>query len=273
MHILEQISHEKIHPANPTLLGLCGVDCFEELDILVQPDHEAQSNMDTDRERALHLASGEAKPMLRLYSWKPYSVSLGAHQRESDIDFAACERLGIAVVRRPTGGRAIFHANELTYSLVLPLATTLEPKRTAHDIYRDVHILLLQALQSLGAEGLDFEKKQPDFRSLYRSGSVAMPCFASSARYELLFDGRKVVGSAQKLYGNVVLQHGSVLLGAGHERLAEVLNISNDAERSEVQRMILSHSAILAEACGREISFEECARAILRVFVPPSGTE
>lgn len=252
---------------------LCGTTTLDDIESFVHPDWEPEANMDFDRNRSQSLASGEAKPMLRLYSWKPFAVSLGAHQRESDISRDACERLGVGVVRRPTGGRAIFHANELTYSLAVPLTAINDPQRTAHDIYREVHLLMLRALHSLGAGQLDFEKKQPNFRAHYKSGNVAMPCFASSARYELLLHGRKVVGSAQKLYGNVVLQHGSVLLGEGHERLADVLNLANAEERSALRQTLLERSATLEEACGRGVSFAECAEAIQKTFMSGLATE
>lgn len=263
MHILEEIADKKKQPTVENVSHLFGVKSLEEIDIIVHTDYGPQANMDFDHERALSLQSGTAKPMLRLYSWKPHAVSLGAHQRETDIDHAACERLGIAVVRRPTGGRAIVHADELTYSIVLPLTTISEAHRTIHDIYREVHILLLRALHRLGATTLDFEKKQPDFRAHYKSGNVAMPCFASSARHEIVQGTRKVVGSAQKLYGSVVLQHGSILLGKGHERLADILNLKSDAEREQIHTTICSRSASLGELLGRTVSFEECAEAIL----------
>ena len=253
-------------PQHNTILELFGVDSWRDVDILLHPEHDPQANMDIDHCRAQELLVGTAKPMLRLYSWKPHAVSLGAHQRSSDIDEDACARLGLAIVRRPTGGRAIVHANELTYSVIVPLTTAEAPQRTIHDVYRDVHTILLKALHLLGAKEVDFEKTQTDFRAHYRNGSVAMPCFASSARYELQWGKRKVVGSAQKLYGgSVVLQHGSVLLGAGHERLAEILNIPNDTERQRIGEIIAERSVTLHEICQRPISFQECSEAILSI--------
>lgn len=249
-----------------SFLHLFGATTWQDVEILVQPEHAPEANMNIDHNRALALASGTAKPMLRLYSWKPHAVSLGAHQRQSDIDEEACKKLGIAIVRRPTGGRAIVHADELTYSVVVPLTTAHEPERTIHTIYRDVHVFLREALHLLGATKVDFEKKQTDFRTHYRSGTVAMPCFASSARYELLWGKRKVVGSAQKLYGNVVLQHGSVLLGKGHEALADVLHLPTSEERSCIRGIIAERSATMADVCGRTISFEACSEAILKVL-------
>ena len=251
--------------ASDSLSALCGVESLEEVDFYLHPDGEPQALMDFDRRRAEALARGEARSMFRLYSWKPYAVSLGAHQQESDIDARRANERNIAVVRRPTGGRAVFHAAELTYSLVTPISTAREPNRSIHDIYRDAHLLLLEALRALGARGLDFQKTQSDFRRRYQSGVAAAPCFASSARYEIVFNNRKIIGSAQKKYGDVLLQHGSILLDSAHEDLAEVMNLPDDRARAAMKQTIRERSATLREALGRPVGFAECAAAILSV--------
>jgi lipoyl(octanoyl) transferase len=269
-----EITYENsLEKGAPSWLRLFGIQNIAELDIVLHSEHSPQANMDFDHNRALEFAhsfatdfaAGNARPMLRLYSWKPHAVSLGAHQRLSDIDEEACQRHGYAIVRRPTGGRAILHANELTYSCVLPLTTSTEPTRNVHDIYRYVHLL-----QNLGAREIAFQKSQTDFRALYRnerrSGQVSMPCFASSARYELMLHGRKVVGSAQRLYGNTVLQHGSILLGKGHECLADVLRLPSDDERDKVRSVIQAQSATVEESLGRAVTWDEVAREVLAIF-------
>jgi lipoyl(octanoyl) transferase len=250
-----------------------------QIDVFCHPECDPDEAMNFDHNRAEAVARREARPMLRLYSWKPFAVSLGAHQRERDICLEACAAHGLSVVRRPTGGRAVLHAAELTYSVVVPLTSVLDdisplfqlPRRTAHDVYQAVHLFLQQALTRLGIKGIEFEKTQPNFRALYRSGSVAMPCFASSARYELVHHGRKVVGSAQKLYGNgtVVLQHGSILLDTGHERLADVLRLNSESERETIRQLMHDRTATLSEIAGRRIGFDECAEAILTSFASP----
>ncbi len=259
-----------------SICQLFGVESLTEVDFIKHPAHSPVENMLFDIARAEALLERKAAPMLRLYSWNPYAVSLGAHQRERDIDVERCRERGLEIVRRPTGGRAVFHAEELTYSLAVPLQTETAPQRTIHDIYRDVHIVLLNALQNLGFQGISFQKSQTNFRALYRSSQVSMPCFASSARYELMYEGRKVVGSAQKLYSkdgqNVVLQHGSILLGKAHECLADVLNLGNDTEREEVRRVIRTQSVSLQEVwveegnAAQEISWERCADAVFEAF-------
>jgi lipoate-protein ligase A len=263
-----------------------------DVEFLIDTARSPQENMQLDHERAIACCAGTARPLLRLYSWNPWGVSLGAHQREYDVDIAACRREGFEVVRRPTGGRAVLHANEVTYCAVLPLVLPQAPSRTIHDIYRDIHILILSALHALGATDTFFEKTQPDWRAHYRSHQHSMVCFSSSARYEIVWHdartatSKKVVGSAQKLYtpnarirscsassdnnahhGNaVVLQHGSILLGSGHERLAEVARVVDEHEREHIRQALQTKSATLEEVCGRTVSFDECAEAIQNVF-------
>ncbi len=217
-------------------------------------------NMRLDEQRARACAAAEAGPWLRLYGWQPWAISLGANQRHSDIDPELCASKGFEIVRRPTGGRAILHADELTYCVVVPLAE----RQTVHDVYRDIHLLVRDALAAIGADGIDFQKSQPDFRSLYKSPTRSLPCFASSARYELQWQSKKIVGSAQRLFGSVVLQHGSILLGSGHEQLADVASVATDEERGTMKAALLDGTATLSQICGRPVSYEECAGAIIK---------
>jgi lipoate-protein ligase A len=213
-------------------------------------------NMQFDEDRVRFVANGEALPMLRVYGWNPWAVSLGANQKESDIDHEERERRGFDIVRRATGGRAVLHADELTYSIVTPLG-----KYSVHEWYRSTHEHLLRSLQTI-VPSLDFEKSQPNFRELYRAmPQQTVACFASSARYEIMHDGRKVVGSAQRVIGNTLLQHGSILLGAGGEQLADISKNGN-SQSDAIRTTILAHSSTLSEAAERVVEFEEVAEAL-----------
>lgn len=219
-------------------------------------------NMRFDEERVKLVANGEALPMLRVYGWKPWAVSLGANQRESDIDPIEREKKGFDLVRRATGGRAVLHADELTYSIVTPIG-----KYSVQEWYRLSHERLLASLRTI-APSLDFEKSQPNFRELYKAmPQQTVACFASSARYELIHDGRKVVGSAQRVFGNVLLQHGSILLGTGGEQLADISKLNGTHSVEDIRATILSHSSTLSEAAGRGVEFEEVANAIKKGFL------
>ena len=219
-------------------------------------------NMKFDMDRTERVASGEALPMFRLYGWKPWAVSLGAHQKQDDINIEECHRRNYDLVSRPTGGRAVLHANELTYSLVM----NLQDGQTVQDVYRDIHIILLNALKNLGTKDLDFEKSQPNFREFYKDSGMSVSCFASSARYEIAYKERKVIGSAQRLFGKTLLQHGSILLGKGHEQLAFITKTANSEAQMILLNYIESHSATVEEAAGRNITFEEAANSVINTI-------
>jgi len=215
-------------------------------------------NMDFDMQRTIECSEGRALPMFRIYGWKPWAVSLGYNQKEDEIDKELCKNHELDIVRRPTGGRAVLHANELTYSVVIPLS----PEKNIHTLYRDIHFLLLDGLRRLGSQEIDFEKSQPNFRELYQRDTISVSCFASSARYEIMARGKKIVGSAQRVFGNVLLQHGSILIGKGHELLADVSNLQDEAKRDILKQYILNHSITLEEILNRQLSFYECGEAI-----------
>ncbi len=156
----------------------------------------------------------------RLYRWKPYTISLGANQSESEIDIKLCKSKNIGIVKRPTGGRAILHAEELTYSIILPLGFGL----TAREVYNKISITLSAALAKYNPKlsSVKLENIQPNFKKLLDTPSGAL-CFASTAKSEVKYAGKKLIGSAQRKKNNVVLQHGSILCGKKHAELPNYL--------------------------------------------------
>lgn len=181
-----------------------------------------QYNMDFDRwlmqafsDGSFQRRFGEGCCLWRFYSWSPSAVSLGRNQRPEEIDIERCRADGVDVVVRPTGGRAVFHADELTYSF---FAATALPNE---EIYRMVHETIRKALARVGVTA-EFCRSQPDFKARYASAE-SIPCFTASARYELQVDGRKIVGSAQRRHGNVILQHGSMPLSGRHRAISRYI--------------------------------------------------
>jgi len=230
-----------------------------EFELIIDGFCSGQYNMDFDFNRTMDLSKETAKPMLRFYGWNPWTVSLGYNQKEGDIDLELLKEKGFGIVRRPTGGRAVLHADELTYSVVCQLPNNM----TVHDVYREIHTFLLNGLKKLGTNDLDFEKSQPDFRQFYqKQNGISVSCFASAARYEIALNGKKVVGSAQRLFGKTLLQHGSILLGKGHEQLADVIRTDNISKREILRNYILDHSATLDNACNRIITFQQAIDAL-----------
>ena len=137
-------------------------------------------NMEFDLKLATTCKEDEA--YFRLYRWKPYCISLGANQSFESIDLDKTKKDVVDVVQRPTGGRAILHAKEITYSVVIPLGAALTPS----EIYREINYALLNGLY-LYDERLseaELETQQPDFSSIYKEGK-GVACFATSARSEI----------------------------------------------------------------------------------------
>lgn len=229
-------------------------EIFEfDVELVLDSHRTGRYNMDFDLQRAVQHEAGKAPPMLRFYGWKPWAVSLGANQKESDFNSEKLNEYGFDLVRRPTGGRAVLHGNEITYSFVCPLNNGLKPQ----DVYREIHYFLVKGLKMLGATELNFEKSQTNFNEFYKREAVSISCFASSARYEIEWKGKKIVGSAQRVFGSTLLQHGSILLGPGYELIAEVANLKDDKAREILRYHIKSHSISIAEIIGKDVTFEQ----------------
>ncbi|MBI2081812.1 MAG: lipoate--protein ligase family protein [candidate division NC10 bacterium] len=161
-------------------------------------------NMGLDEALALSCARGEGGPVLRLYAWDPPTVSVGyAQPLAGAVDLEACRRLGVGVVRRMTGGRAVLHQHELTYAVAFP-EDFFGPGGVQED-YRRISRGLLLGLRRLGVRA-DLR------RGASGRGPVSSVCFLATSRFELAVGGRKLVGSAQRRLRGAVLQHGSVLV-------------------------------------------------------------
>lgn len=221
-------------------------------------------NMEYDETLARALMNGTGSPTIRVYGWNPAALSLGWNQSMDDIDLTKVSQAGVDVVRRPTGGRAILHSDELTYSVTMHACG-----RNVLMVYDEISRALVSGLQELGAL-VAIEKSQPYFPSLYRTISSGA-CFSSTGRYEIKFDGKKLVGSAQRRYSNgtgneIILQHGSILLGTDHKRIVEFLRLQSDEHRALLRRELDEKTTELSTVLHRKVSFEETAEAILFGF-------
>jgi len=208
-------------------------------------------------------AHATGRPTPRLFRWRPWAVSLGYNQDAADLDAARCAREGIDVVRRPTGGRAILHAQELTYSVTLPAG-----RKTILQVYNDIGRALVCGLNLFGVD-VALQRSQPDFRSAYRHPS-SIPCFTSSARYEIEWRGKKLVGSAQRRFSDgeheAILQHGSILCGPAHRRLADLLSISDPAVLDQLRRDLAEKTVDLSEILAHEADLDALGECIRKGF-------
>ncbi len=180
-------------------------------------------NMEFDMMLARTLKSGQA--ILRLYGWKPYCISLGANQPEDSLNIEKVINNNLDFVKRPTGGRAILHAEELTYSIIYPSNKNF----SLNDLYKQVNLALRKGLVIFDAKlkDISLEHTEPHFPSFYKEEKSAV-CFAVSSKNEINYEGRKLVGSAQRNLGNVILQHGSILCGDYHKRIVDYLALNRN---------------------------------------------
>lgn len=175
------------------------------------------------RDRAL-LAAAEAgaPPVLRLFQFAPPGITLGHNQDPArELDLARCAADRVTWALRPTGGRAIFHAEEWTYSLAAS-SQDREWGGSAAETYARASGLVLRSLVRLGVPA-DLVARHGRSPGPRERATAAAPCFASTARHEVVVRGRKLVGSAQRRTGRAWLQQGSILLGEGHLRLVDYL--------------------------------------------------
>ena len=157
---------------------------------------------------------------LRLYRWQPHCLSFGRHEPAMRrYDPVRIAERGLDTVRRPTGGRAVWHGREVTYAIVTP-ANALGALRQA---YLEIHQMLLQALRALGAPAVMAPPRPP-------ARLDAGACFAQPVGGEIIIAGKKVVGSAQRREGEALLQHGSILL---HDDQAIVQAVTREASANE----------------------------------------
>jgi len=216
---------------------------------------DGATNMATDEAIMLAVAAGKSPPTLRFYGWSPPCVSIGyAQALDQEVDLDACRRYGYTWVRRPTGGRAVLHIDELTYSVIAPL----DEPRVSGDIltsYRRLSRGLVTGLRLLGCR---VEQANP---SCIRGQSASAACFDAPSAYEILASGRKLVGSAQARRRRVVLQHGAIPLEGDVGRIGDVLVLSREA-RTTLRDDLRRKATALDDALGRTASFHECAEAL-----------
>ncbi|MGE3799956.1 MAG: biotin/lipoate A/B protein ligase family protein [Candidatus Kapaibacterium sp.] len=225
----------------------------------IEENQSGEENMKRDRMMA-EACAADGIPRLRFYSWSPWTLSLGYNQKDERIDREALTAHGYELVRRPTGGRAVFHAEEITYGVAM-----LAGDRGVHETYAMISKGLNDGFGLLGATDIEFSRSSPDFREHYRDLD-SDGCFSASALNELTWQGRKVVGSAQRRYGSVLLQHGSILLGPAHLDIVEFLGIPEE-RRQRMRTSLQEKTATLSDILSSPLpSFQEIAEALLKGF-------
>ena len=231
--------------------------------IIEDSPRSGAANMAVDESIAEAAAGGDVPPTLRFYCWQSPSVSLGRFQRIADIDEARVAEQGYDLVRRATGGRAILHADELTYSVTGPIA---EPHMAGGvmDAYLRFSNALLAGLTILG---LKAEKAGARARA---GRELSAACFEMPSAYEITAGGRKLMGSAQSRRKGYVLQHGSLPLRGDVARLVDVLALPCAAQE-QLRQQLRRQAVTLAEALelspdSEQLDFPRIAAAMAEGF-------
>src|SRR6202162_4119500 len=193
--------------------------------LLLDPPASGAWNMAVDEVLLDGVANGSAPPTVRFYEWAPPCLSLGYFQAFEVVDVDGCRRLGVDVVRRPTGGRAILHDRELTYRVALPLRLLGDDGGVLPSYHR-LSLALECGLKRLGVPVV----LAPE-AAAQASPDHGPVCFDQPAAHEILLDGRKLVGSAQVRRATAILQHGSILIEPRIERLLACLRLPDGPAR------------------------------------------
>jgi lipoate-protein ligase A len=229
-------------------------------------------NMAVD-ETLLSSVQNGSPPILRVYEWNPPGVSMGYFQAvNKTVDRDKCLRKGMKLVRRITGGRAVLHNEELTYSFSGSCKIFPELGDNIFETYKQISKALLSSLSILGIEaqwikplGGKINTDDPAHKKEnkpYANPFFSLPCFSSFSRYEISYQGRKLVGSAQRRFREIFLQHGSILLKKGELDLADFLPANSFIKGAK----LLENSTSIEEIKGKKIERKEIIRALKRGF-------
>lgn len=220
----------------------------------------AAVNMAVDASLLDEAAAGEVPPVLRFYAWSPPAVSLGRFQDErASVNAEACRKRGIDIIRRITGGRAVLHNNELTYSVISRTDYSLFPNDVL-GTYKEIASGLLAGLRNLGMPA-EMVSRSGRHAGLVKSDPKDPACFSSPSWYEILVNGRKIVGSAQRRITGAFLQHGSILIDYDPVLEAEV--IPGGGMRDAVTSV--------RRELGKEVSHKEIKEAFQKGFADAMG--
>jgi lipoate-protein ligase A len=209
----------------------------------------AYSNMAIDKALLVRISQGKIPPTVRFYGWIPRAISIGYFQSLVDeIDLDACERFGVDYVRRITGGGAVFHDSELTYSIVIPESHPAIPK----NIMRSYGRICGAVMKGLRHVGIPSEYAPIN---------------------DILTNGRKISGNAQTRKFGAVLQHGTVLMDVDVETMFSVLKVPNEKIKDKLIADVKERVTSIRHCTGETLSFPSVAGAMKRGFEEEFGVE
>jgi len=225
--------------------------------LIKTPRLSGSKNMQSDLELFKAFENGMTTSTLRIYSWNPPCVSLGYSQNsEAEIDLEKAKNLGWEVVKRPTGGGIVFHNEaEVTYSIVTAIDNPIFPEGLVPS-YRKISEAIVHAIQLIG---IDAQIQTSNFK-LQNKSQIPNPksqlCFSYPAEYEVVVEGKKIVGSAQKRGKRTLLQQGSIFVRSVDSKVFTLL-----------KKPATEYNAVsVEELLHREVSFSELSDALIKGF-------
>jgi lipoate-protein ligase A len=228
--------------------------------VIEHPEGQGAWNMAVDEAILESVYSGKSLPTLRLYAWNPPCLSLGYAQPFTDVDVSTLNKNGWTLVRRPTGGRAILHTDELTYAVIAP---ETEPRVTGGVIesYLRLSQALLEALRLLDLSPQSQEKSGLNHEN--RSNPV---CFEIPSNYEITVNAKKLIGSAQARRKKGVLQHGSLPMYGDLARILDALKFTSQDQRNKAKLRLLDHATTLEVESGNHVNWQQASDAVKQGF-------
>ena len=225
---------------------------------------DSATNMAID-EAILQLHSeGKVPPTIRFYGWDPATLSIGYFQQaEKEINLEALEQYGLGFVRRPTGGRAVLHDQELTYSVIVAEDHPQMPTSVT-EAYRIISTGLLQGFRDLGLDAYFSTPNAEENEALKNPRSAV--CFDAPSWYELVVEGRKVAGSAQTRQKGVILQHGSILLDIDEDMLFDVFKYPSEQVKERMKRGFSKKAVAINQLRSTPATIEEVKQSFQRGF-------
>jgi lipoate-protein ligase A len=216
-----------------------------------------------------HIHGGHSPTTLRLYAWDPPCLSLGYAQSFKDVDMERVKSHGWEVVRRATGGRAILHTDELTYSVT----GSAEDPALAGGVLESYNRLAQALLYAVHDLGLPVEIKEHFPAGESNPNNLNPICFEVPSTYEITVQEKKLIGSAQARKKEGVLQHGSLPLTGDLRRICEALIFRDEETRAKAGTRLLDRATTVESVLGRGISWEEAAQAFVRGFETQLGIQ
>lgn len=230
---------------------------MKSIRLLIDKGLSGALNMARDEAIAL-CPQGRAIPTIRFYSFSPPAITLGRFQEANlrEIDLDACDRLGIDIVRRPTGGLALLHANDFTYSVIFPLEGS--SLHTRDVVFRLVSGCVIEGLRFLGVKARVVRRSK-------KGASRNSWCFLGEYGVDISVGKRKICGSAQRIYSQSVLQHGTLILGENKYLYSEISPLTTERATG----LPLS----LEEATSKRVSWGEAVEAFKEGFSKGLGLD